>query len=304
LSGGNVVGGRRLGVGPIRAGLPAGCRRLAGISWAARFFPRSAGRWERVRVAPRRAVRGHPFHSGPHQGTLWVPKPTTTAPAAACPAPSTSTPKSALIIYLVWSGESGVRRGQGRQSLGARRVGVTSWVVAVSESVRPGRGRRPGAAVSRGSVGRRVFPPARPDGGRGSAWRRDGRSEGARSTRGLIRGPRACLNPPPPPLPPPVPLHRHLPHDPTQRRVGCGAGSGAAELGCPSSGATSWAAAASGTVRPRQGRRAPPPARPAHPRRAESPRRNTTGPPEEAQIRPVPPHAASGGARAPPAAIG
>ena len=97
-SAGDVVGGRR----PESARSGQGCRRGAAVSrgsGSAARFPRSAGRGE-GRVAPRRAVRGRPSRPGPRRGTPWVPKPTTTAPAAACPTPSLYT-KSALMIYSV-----------------------------------------------------------------------------------------------------------------------------------------------------------------------------------------------------------
>jgi hypothetical protein len=94
------------------------------------------------------------------------------------------------------------------------------WVLA--QSARPPGPRHPsyryrgvpGAGVSRGSVGRRVFSRTGRHRGRGSAPRRNGRPEGGRSTWGPPRGPCRRLNQLPlPPLPPNPPHHPSLPID-------------------------------------------------------------------------------------------
>ena len=200
--------------------------RLAGISRAARFFPaggRRSGRGVRVVVVgpPTTGVGplGHALGGGfgpgdptghpgrpPSRGTIFTPPGTpplrgsqrgpTSASSAGSRRGHEITPERPLV-------------GCPASETGPRAKWYRPW-----NTTPPYRYRGwPGVTVSRGSVGRRTSAPARPDGGRGSAWRRDGRSEGGRFTRGLIRGPCGCLNPPPSPLPPPVPLHQHISPD-------------------------------------------------------------------------------------------
>ena len=264
------------------------------------LFPRSAGRGERVRVAPRRAVRGHPFHSGPHQGTPWVPKPTTTTPAAARPTPSTFTPKSALIIYLVWGGESGSGAAEfGCPSSGGDVVGGCRLGVGPARAGSPA-GRRRLAGISWAAR----FSPR--SAGRGErvrvAPRRAvrGRPFHSGPHQGTPHVPKPTTTAPATACPtPPAPAPRSYSAERSDVRQGQGRQSSDARRAGRRRG---WP--------PPRGRSdpgrvaAPPPRSAGPPPRAESPRRNTTGPPEEAQIRPVPPHAAGGGAQAPPAAIG